>query len=230
MKTALVLGATSGIGLEIAKSLKDYMVYGVGRDIAKVINKPDNLVLINRDLSDVNDISKLFGQLKTDYSLSCPDLIVFAQGCAFYGLIENTRSEDIASMVNTNLMCPMVITSHYVSQMKQRKYGRLIYISSVTAKHINPHGSSYGATKAGISSFANSIFEEVRKYNIKVNVISPDLTITDLYRNADFKPDEELSLNVCDISEAVKYVVSQPDTVDVFEITIRPQQNSIIRK
>ena len=43
MKTALVLGATSGIGLEIARSLSDYLVIGVGRDINKVVDIPDNL-------------------------------------------------------------------------------------------------------------------------------------------------------------------------------------------
>ncbi len=227
MKTALVLGATAGIGLEIAKQLNDYLVIGVGRDINKVVDIPDNLKLISRDLSDVSEITKMFGQLKTDYSISCPDLIVFSAGEAFYGLHENIDSNDISSMVNTNLMCPMVVTSHYLSSMKQRKSGRLIYISSVTANHINPHGAAYGATKAGLSSFARSVFEEARKHNVKVNIIAPDLTETDLYRNADFAPVSDKSLKPVDIAEAVKFCINQNELVDVLEIVLRPQENAI---
>lgn len=230
MKTALVLGATSGIGLEIARSLNDYLVIGVGREISKVKDCPDNLKLISRDLSDLTDITKLFGQLKTDYSISCPDIIVFSAGVAFYGLHENIESKDIASMVSTNLMCPMVVTSHYLSSMKQRKSGRLIYISSVTSSHINPHGAAYGATKAGVSSFARSVFEESRKHNVKVNIIAPDLTRTDLYRNADFVPNDAKSLASADVAKAVKFCIEQEDLVDVFEVVLRPQENSINKK
>lgn len=230
MKTALVLGATSGIGLEIARSLSDYLVIGVGRDISKVNDLPDNLKLISRDLSDLTDITKLYGQIKTDYQISCPDLIVFSSGVAFYGLHENIEGKDIASMVNTNLMCPMVVTSHYLPAMKQRKTGRLIFISSVTANHINPHGAAYGATKAGISSFAKSVFEEARKHNIKVNIIAPDLTSTELYRNADFVPNDSKSLSSEDVAKAVKFCIEQNESVDVFEVVLRPQENSIEKK
>ena len=229
MKTALILGASSGIGLDIARNLKDYLVIGVGKDVSKVTDVPSNLKLISRDLSNPSEISKLFSQIKTDFCISCPDVIIFSCGCAYYGLHENIEIQSISDMVNVNFMAPMAITSHYLSYMKQRKSGRLIYISSVTANHINPHGAAYGATKSGITSFARSIFEESRKRNIKVNVISPDLTSTELYRNADFRPNGDVSLSVSDVTNATLYAINQPDNVDVFEITIRPQVNSIVR-
>lgn len=230
MKTALILGATSGIGFEIARSLKDYLVIGIGRDISKVNDIPDNLKLISRDLSSFEEIKKMFGQIKTDYKISCPDLIIFSAGAAYYGLHENIDSVNISEMVNTNLMCPMVVTSHYLPYMKQQKAGRLIFISSVTASHINPHGAAYGATKAGLSSFARSIFEEARKHNIKVNILAPDLTTTDLYRNADFIPSEEKALSPFDIAGAVLFCINQNENVDVVEMVLRPQENSINRK
>lgn len=220
MMRALVFGATSGIGLACAKALADnYEVIGVGRDISKV--SLDNIELLECDLSDKKALQNLLNSIK------CPDIIVFSQGCAYYGLHENISSAACEEMVLTDLLSPIEITNHYLASMKQRKSGHLIFISSVTADSVNPHGACYGACKAGIRSFARSIFEEVRKTDVKVSLISPDLTDTDLYRNADFGVDKELVLKPSDVSDAVLFAINKPSNVDVFDIVIRPMRNAI---
>ena len=220
MMRALVFGATSGIGLACAKALcKDYEVIGVGRDISKVTD--DKIEFVECDLTDRKALKKLLT------SVSCPDVIVLSQGCAYYGLHENISSDECEEMVLTDLLSPIEITNHYLSYMKQRKSGHIIFISSVTADSVNPHGACYGACKAGIRSFAKSIFEEVRKTDVKVSLISPDLTDTDLYRNADFGVDKEFVLKPEDVSEAVLFAVNKPSNVDVFDIVIRPMRNAI---
>lgn len=226
---ALVFGATSGIGLAIARSLmSDYEVFGIGRDISKLTL--EGVKLISCDLCDPRSEAKLMEELKSTYKISCPDLIVFSAGAAYYGLHETLSKENISEMVACDLLSPMRITNHYLSQMKSRKRGQLIYISSVTADRINPHGASYGACKAGLRSFALSLFEEVRKYDIKVNLISPDLTSTDLYRNADIAVDEDLVLKPEDVAAAVDFAVSRSQKVDIFDIVIRPMRNAVIKK
>lgn len=218
----LVLGATSGIGLACAEALsKEHEVIAVGRDIGKV--SLEGITLLKCDLTDRSDIKKLYGEV------SCPDVIIFSQGCAYYGLHENIGSDECEEMVLTDLMSPIEITNHYLPSMKQRKSGHLIFISSVTADSVNPHGACYGACKAGIRSFAKSLFEEVRKTQVKVTLISPDLTDTDLYRNADFGVDKELVLRSKDISDAVLYAIDKPSNVDIFDIVIRPMRNAIIK-
>ena len=217
---ALVFGATSGIGLACAKALsKDYEVIGIGRDISKVSD--ENIDLIECDLTDRKALRKIFE------SVSCPDVIVMSQGCAYYGLHENIEPDACEEMILTDLLSPIEITNHYLSYMKQRKSGHIIFISSVTADSVNPHGACYGACKAGIRSFAKSIFEEVRKTDVKVSLISPDLTDTALYRNADFGVDKDLVLKPEDVSEAVLFAINKPSNVDVFDITLRPMRNAI---
>ena len=218
----LVFGATSGIGLACARALSgQHEVIGIGKDISK-ISDPD-IRLIQCDLQDKAAVLKL---LKT---IECPDVIVFSQGSAYYGLHENISQEAISEMVTVDLQSPIEITNFYLQKMKQRKSGHLIYISSVTADSVNPHGACYGACKAGIRSFARSLFEEVRKTDVKVTLISPDLTDTALYRNADFGVDKELVLEPADVAEALNFALTRPDNIDVFDITMRPMRNAIIK-
>lgn len=223
-KVIVVFGATSGIGLDIALSLSgDNKVYAIGRDIDKVDMYQDKMTLISLDVTDFENAFKVLKTIET------PDIVIFCAGCAYYGLHETISKDAIKQIIDTNLTSPMEITSFYLQYFKNRKSGRFIFISSITANHINTHACCYGASKAGLTSFATSLFDEVRKHNIKVNIISPDLTSTDLYRNADFMPDEDYSLKASDVTECVKYCISQPDNVDILEVKIRPQQNKILK-
>lgn len=222
MSKALIFGATSGIGLAIAKRLVDkYDVTGVGRDISKVSG--EKIDLLSCDVSD----NKALQELLKD--IPCPDVLILSQGSAYYGLHENIKLAECEEMVLTDLLSPITITNRFLNQMKQRKSGHIIFISSVTADSVNPHGACYGACKAGIRSFAKSLFEEIRKTGVKVTLISPDLTYTDLYRNADFGVDKDLVLSPEDVADAVSFVLEKPSNVDVFDIVVRPMRNAIVK-
>ena len=81
----------------------------------------------------------------------------------------------------------------------------------MTAKQSSPHGCAYAATKAGLSSFGKSLFEEARKYGVKVTTIHPDMTDTNLYRDADFTCGEEPESYLLpdEVAKAVAYVLDQ---------------------
>ena len=95
----------------------------------------------------------------------------------------------------------------------------------MTAQQSNPHGCAYGAVKAGLASFSRSLFDEARKYGVRVATVSPDMTKTELYRNADFTVGEETESYLLpqDVAEAVAYIVGQREGVAVSEVTLRPQ-------
>ena len=88
------------------------------------------------------------------------------------------------------------------------------------------------ATKAGLSSFGKSLFEEARKYGVKVTTIHPDMTDTNLYRDADFTCGEEPESYLLpdEVAKAVAYVLDQREGMVVPEITLRPQLHRIARK
>ena len=124
----------------------------------------------------------------------------------------------------------MLLTSHVLPYMKQRGSGQFIFISSVTSRKTNTYGCAYGATKAALLSFANSLFEEVRKHGIKVTTLLPDMTKTELYRNADFTADEEACLFSEDIADLILSFVSAKEHLNVTELTIQPQRHRIRKK
>ena len=126
----------------------------------------------------------------------------------------------------------MILTQLLMRELK-RTHGYIINISSVTASQTNPHGAAYGATKAALTSFSRSIFEEARKYGVKVTTIAPDMTQTNLYRNADFSTDDgeqRAYLLPGEVAEAVEYVLDRREGMVVSEMTLRPQLHRIKRK
>ena len=240
MKRVLLTGASSGIGLAMLKELikKDYYVYGIGRDLSSALADTGKLTddkfrLLSMDLTDTVDLPKLVKDILNDGPL---DILINNAGVAYYGNHETISSENITEMVTTNLTVPMILSKLVLPAMKQNGSGMIVNISSVTAKSTNnTHGCAYGATKAGLSSFGMSLFEEARKSGVKVMNIHPDLTDTALYRNADFLPGEDNDAHL-DAEEIAKMTVDSIDEMyripglNISDITLRPQKNVIQKK
>ena len=170
LKTAIVTGASSGIGLAIAKMLsaEGYKVYGIGRIF------PEDADFFEKRLSlDIRDTDIL---LKKVSEIKIVDLLVNAAGSAYYGLAEFNTADQIKEMCRTDLEAPMILTSALIPRLKETK-GMVINIASVTSTRINTHGAAYGALKAGLRSYGRSLYEEVRKTGIRVVTVCPDLTI-----------------------------------------------------
>ena len=115
------------------------------------------------------DLSKLDGLEKTLHSLKKIkfDLIINSAGIGYFGLHEEINISKIKNMITVNLQAPLVITQYFLRTLKENR-GIIINISSVTAKKESPLASVYSATKAGLSQFSKSLFEEVRKNDVKV--------------------------------------------------------------
>ena len=91
------------------------------------------------------------------------EVLVNEAGVGHYGLHEELTPKKIQALVRTNLEIPLLLTNRLLRVLK-KNHGYIINISSVTAKQSSPHGCAYAATKAGLSSFGKSLFEEARKY------------------------------------------------------------------
>lgn len=232
MKTVLITGASSGIGLAIANKLsaEGYCVYGIGRSFDETKDYPEEFHRFSCDLTNETDRSALLRQLKENFHLIAPDILIHGAGVGYYGLCETIDETDLSAMVRTNLEVPVLLTTHYLPFMKQRGSGHIIFLSSVTAKKTNTYGCAYGATKSGLLSFANSLFEEVRKHGIKVSSVLPDMTQTNLYRNADFTADETACLFAEDIADTVSFLLSRGSHMNVTELTLQPQKHRIKKK
>lgn len=238
-KAAIVTGASSGIGLAISCTLcrLGYEVYGFGRDFSRMaylespLDKGDLSKMFHSVEVDLLDTDKLCQHVRKIMSEKEVGILVNNAGVGYYGLHEELNTKKIQEMVRINLEVPMVLTQLLLRDLKKNS-GYIINISSVTAEKSNPHGCAYGATKAGLSSFATSLFDEARKYGVKVTTILPDMTQTNLYRNADFMEgeEEESYLNPEEVADAVEYVLGQREGVVIPKITLQPQIHRIRRK
>ena len=230
-KTAIVTGASSGIGYAISKTLSTlgYELYGFGRNFKNTDwNTMDNAHPI---VCDILDTDRLCAELKQITAQNQVHVLVNNAGVGYYGLHEELNPDKIKKLVRTNLEAPMILTQQLLRPLKKNA-GYIINISSVTAGQSNPHGCAYGATKAGLASFSHSLFDEARKYGVKVVTISPDMTQTNLYRNADFREGDETESYLLpdDVGKAVEWILSQREGVIVTDITLKPQIHRIKRK
>ena len=213
-KAAIVTGASSGIGKAIAEMLVSlgYEVFGFGREFtAEVSFHP-----VVCDLLDTEELERHIKQIRKQYEIY---ILINNAGIGYYGLHEELNAAKIKQMVRTNLELPLLLSNLLLRDLKKSK-GYLLQISSVTALKNSPHGCAYGATKAGLTAFSRSLFDEARKYGVKVTVIHPDMTQTKLYRNADFTAAEDLQASLLpeDVAEAVRTVLAARDGMVIPEL------------
>ncbi|APM39673.1 SDR family oxidoreductase [Clostridium kluyveri] len=231
MKTAIVTGASSGIGFEISKRLlkMGYKVYGFGRDFSKVDSYDSNFIQEVCDIIEVNTLVKIIEKIKKENKVC---LLVNNAGVGYFGPHEELNPKKIHLMVSTNLEVPMVLCNVLLRDLKKNK-GMIINISSVTAKYVSTYGCAYAATKAGLTHFSESLFSEIRKTGVKVLSVHPDMTKSNFYRNANFSEDDSDTDFYIDsevIADTVKSILMQGSNIAVTDITIRPQKHRIRRK
>lgn len=226
---ALITGTTSGIGNAIAKKLlKDnWNVTGIAR--SQSVFADTNYTHICMDLCDTASLQNTIKALlkETDFSL-----LINNAGVGYYAPHEELSAAQLHEILTVNVEVPMLLSKLLLRQLKQNQ-GTIINISSITAKNNNnTHGAAYGASKAALTSFGTSLFEEVRKYGVRVINIHPEMTVTALYRNASFEAstDDGCSLTPDDIADAVMYAVNAPKGTVINDITLRPQLHRISRK
>ena len=212
-----------------------YEVFGIGRSFGSSFAEqfPDaaDNPLFHAVVCDLLDTEKMLKLVRGIAAEATVTLLVNNAGSAYYGLHEELSPKKIQEMVRTDLEVPMILSQQLLRGFKKNK-GCIVNIASVTAQQSNPHGCAYGAVKAGLASFSRSLFDEARKYGVRVAVVSPDMTKTELYRNADFTVGEETESYLLpqDVADAVAYIVEQREGVVVSEVTLRPQYHRIRRK
>lgn len=242
-KTALITGVSSGIGKCLLYALQKEGAHIHG--IVKSQERKDSLwaelssVLTQEqlhaielhvcDLRKPSDMEQLAHAFHKEHI--SPDILVLNAGVGFYGPHEELSVKAITELSAVNFTAPLLLTNLFLRDLKEN-HGHLLFVSSVTAaKTNNTHGCAYGATKAGVSSFAKSLFEEVRKYGVRVTVLAPDMTRTDLYRNASFCASEDMNaaLTPEEVADYALFALTAREGLNLTELTMQPQLHRLER-
>lgn len=227
-KIAILTGASGGIGREIAVKLLslNYLVLGIGRDFSKSTITDTFFLPIKIDLNETKQLEKQILQICKEYKRV--DAFIHCAGVGFYGAHDAVSSDQIVEMINVNLSSAMIISRCVVPYLRDSK-GDIVFISSVASLAPSRLGACYGATKAGLNHFARSLFEEVRKAEVRVSNLIIDMTRTDFHGKAWFGPSDEdgAALSPCQVADAVEFILKQPQGIGINDLTLRPQFQKI---
>lgn len=240
LPAAVLTGASSGIGAAITKELLllGYRVFGFGRNFTPLLAElaandalaplSAHFTPIALDLTQTESLAEKIREIRKNARIS---LLVNNAGVGYFGLHEELKASMIHEMVAINLEVPMLLCQLLLRDLKEAS-GHIIQISSVTAKKSSPHGCAYGATKAGLTAFSQSLFDEARKYGVHVTCIHPDMTRSNFYRNADFEAEgtAECSLAPEDVAAAVRAVLTAREGIVVSDITLTPQKHRLAKR
>lgn len=176
-RTALVTGASGGIGRAIAQALSEAGAKvalsgtreAVLQDVASTLKGETAIVPCN--LSDPAAVDALVGQAEA--AIGPLDILVANAGITRDKLLIQMKDEDWSDVINVNLGSYFRLTKSAVRGMMKRRHGRIIGITSVVGVTGNPGQTNYCASKAGMIGFTKSIAQEVASRGITANTIAP---------------------------------------------------------
>ncbi|MCC3746314.1 SDR family NAD(P)-dependent oxidoreductase [Rouxiella badensis] len=185
-KTALITGASSGIGLEFAEQLAARGVSLVL--VARTQNKLQALAnrltqqhgvttrVIAQDLSAVDATATIMGQLHE--AKIFPDILINNAGFATYGVFDALSLDRQREEIQLNCLSPVELTHALLPAMLKRGDGAVINVASTAAIQPDPYMAIYGATKAFLLSFSEALWAENRQRGVRVLALCPGATDT----------------------------------------------------
>lgn len=226
-QTALVTGASSGIGRAIAQRLvkEGLQVYAVGRDAnaLEALAKECKVIPLAVDLRDPSALADVFERAEIDVVVNNAGLL------PAIARFDQSTPNDIDAMIDINLRAPLRLAHMALDGMMQRKRGHLFFIGSSAGRFPHPNTAVYGATKAAISLFCDSLRCDLLGSKVRVTEIAPGRVQTSLYRTAlgEQGANEKLydayrSIQPEHIAELIATAIALPDFVDLSRMEVFP--------
>src|SRR4051812_44492249 len=191
-KTALVTGATSGIGYEIAKILaeKGYNLVIVARsegDLQEIASRFQSLsgckvIPIAKDLFDPGAAEELYNEVKAKGITV--NILVNDAGQGVYGKFAETNLQEELDIIQLNISSLVVLTKLFLRDMVARGEGKILQLASMVSKISSPLMAVYAGTKAFVYNFSMSLVNELKDTGVTITALQPGATDTDFFNKA----------------------------------------------
>lgn len=225
-RTAVVTGASSGLGYEFSKKLVDKgaTVYGLARSEDKLQKIKDELgdafIPVVQDITDHDEIEKWVSD--TFNENLTPDILINNAGIGLFGAVDELPREDWETMINTNVNGVFYLTRQLVPHMKKSSnHSHIINIASVAGLLGNPNISGYNASKFAVRGFSEALFKELRYDKIKVTCMYPGSTATEFFEKAGADTHPNM-MRGHDVADTLVHILETPDNFLINEIMLRP--------
>ena len=228
--TALVTGASRGIGLATARALA-----GEGARVAMLARGLEPLrdaaaalgaraVAVQCDVSDRESLSRALRTVRSVFD-GAPDIIVNNAGVFELETVEHLEPDALSRALETNLVAPHYIVHEFFGDMRTRGSGHILTIGSNADREIFPENGAYAASKHAARALHEVMRTELRGSGVRVTLISPGPVDTPLWDRIDpdnrdgFTP-RAMMLRAEAVAAAVIYAVTQPKEVNVDELRL----------
>ncbi|RKX54672.1 MAG: 3-oxoacyl-[acyl-carrier-protein] reductase [Thermotoga sp.] len=187
-KIAVVTGGSRGIGRAVVRKLNclgatvifNYLSNTAAAEetVKSCSNNTVKVISHRCDVSNVEDVRIFFKSILDEFEKV--DIVVNNAGINRDNLLMRMKDEEWRKVIEVNLTSSFLVTREVIKTMMRKKFGRLIYISSVVGIRGNAGQANYAASKGGIIAFAKSIAQEYAGRNITANVVAPGFIETEM--------------------------------------------------
>lgn len=229
-QTAIVTGASRGIGLATARALIDEGArvamlarrHDVLHDAASALG--DGAVPVPCDVSDATAVTQALATIRSTFG-DAPDIIVNNAGVFELAAVENLQPGAFSRALDTNLVAPHRIVHSFLGDMRARRSGHILTIGSIVDRQTFAENGAYAASKHAARALHEVMRAELRGSGVRVTLISPGPVDTPLWDPIDpdhrhgFTP-RAMMLHADAVAAAVLYAVTQPRDVNVDELRL----------
>lgn len=245
-KTALITGATSGIGKatahEFAKQGIRLILCGRRQErlntIKTALSKETDVITLNFDVRDKNEVFNAIESLPEAFKQI--DILINNAGNAHgLDLIQDGNLDDWDAMMDINVKGLLYVSKAVIPQMTERKAGHIINIGSSAGKEVYPKGNVYCASKHAVIAITDGMRIDLNPFDIKVTAINPGLVETE-FSQVRFKGNAIAdnvykgykALQPEDIAEIIVFTITRPSHVNIADLLVFPtaQANSVTVK
>ena len=235
---ALITGASSGIGRDMARELskREYDLVIVARDEQKLIELKNelktNVEVITMDLSNEENCKKLYEQAKDI------DILINNAGFGTFGEFTKTDLDKEINLININITAVQILTKLYLKDMKEKNAGHILNVASIAAFMPGPLMATYYSSKAYVLRLSEAIREELRKEksNVKISVLCPGPVNTNFNNVADVKfnlhslTSEYVAKYAVEKMLKNKFIIAPGITIKFLRFITKISPNNIITK
>jgi NADP-dependent 3-hydroxy acid dehydrogenase YdfG len=236
-KVVVITGASSGLGEAAARLLSAQgarLVLGARRAerlqaLAKELTTAGGQALaVTTDVADRRQVQALVDAAVKAFGRV--DVMLNNAGVMPQSLLERLKVDEWDRMIDVNIKGVLYGIAAALPVMKPQKNGHFINVSSVAGHRVGPGSTVYAATKFAVRALSEGLRQEVKPYNIRTTVISPGAVATELPDSVS-DPDAaariekfyaDVAIPASSFARAVKFVIEQPEDVDINEILFRP--------
>jgi 3-oxoacyl-[acyl-carrier protein] reductase len=225
-KVIIITGASKGIGKSIAFALAEEGANlalcsrntdAINGYIEELSNKEARNIAFGCDVTNEDDIKNVVDSVLKEFGRI--DILINNAGVWITDKVAESSVADFATLMGTNYMGTYMFTRYALPGMIENKAGDIVNISSILGQFGASSKGGYCASKFAVMGFSEALRNEVKNSNIRVIVVCPGTTDTDLFGGP---VDADKSLSPDDVAETIRLALTLPRRATLNEITITP--------